>query len=439
MRWLIREARLLDPGRGVDDVADLLIEGGKIARIGQALMVEGEFETIEAKGMVLAPSFIDIHVHLREPGREYAETIESGVRAAAAGGFGAVACLPNTDPPLDNHAMVRYVIDRALQCGPVEVMPIGCITRGRAGEKLAEFGEMADAGAVGVSDDGDPVVDSSLMRRALEYAQQFALPVFTHPEDRTLSRNGVMNEGVVSTRLGLKGIPKQAEEIGIARDIELAGMTGGRLHVLHVSSAGGVELVRRAKERGFHVTAETAPHYLALTDESLAGYDTNRKMNPPLRTSADRDALRRGVAEGVLDVIATDHAPHPVHEKDAEFDRAPFGVLGLETALGVLLTHCVRPGHLTIETVIERLTAGPSRVLGREHVGIREGARASLTLFAPDESWVVDPNRLHSISRNTAFAGERLYGVVKALFLGQEMIPSDRNTTSQDRPATMVP
>lgn len=439
MRWLIKDARLLDPGRGVDRVADLLVEGGKIAKIGIGLSVEGECETIEAAGMVLSPSFIDLHVHLREPGREYAETIESGVRAAAAGGFSAVACMPNTDPPLDNHAMVRYVIDRALKCGPVEVMPIGCITRGRAGERLAEFGEMADAGAVAVSDDGDPVCDSSLMRRALEYAQQFDLPIFTHPEDRTLSRNGVMNEGVVSTRLGLKGIPKQAEEIGIARDIELAALTGGRLHVLHVSSAGGVEIVRRAKERGLNVTAETAPHYLALTDESLAGYDTNRKMNPPLRTSHDREALRRGVGEGVLEVIATDHAPHPVHEKDAEFDRAPFGVLGLETALGVLVTHCVRPGHLTLETVVERLTAGPARVLGRAHAGILEGERASLTLFAPDESWVVDPGRLHSISRNTAFGGERLFGVVKALFLGEEMIPSDQGTSSEDRPATMVP
>lgn len=422
MRWLIKQVRLLDPAAGIDRVGDLLVEEGKIARIGGEIRLDGEADEVDGEGLVLTPSLIDLHVHLREPGREYTETIESGVLGAAAGGFGALVCMPNTTPPLDSHSSVRYVVERAERCGPVKVWPAAAITQGREGKKLSEIGDLIDAGAVAVTDDGDPVSDSSLMRRALEYATQFGIPVMSHSEDKTLSRNGVMNEGVVSTRLGLKGIPAAAEEIGIARDIRLAELTGGKLHVQHVSSAGGANLIRRARENGLHVTAETTPHYLALTDESLAGYDTNRKMNPPLRTAEDRDVLREALADGVFDAIATDHAPHAVHEKDTEFDAAPFGVLGLETALAVSITHLVRPGHITLPLLVERFTSGPARVIGKGYEGIREGANASLTLFHPEQSWVVNPGRFHSPSRNTPFAGERLYGEVRAVILGDKVI-----------------
>ncbi len=432
MRWLIRKARLLDPANGIDRKGDLLIEEGKIARVGGEIRIDGEVSEIEAEGMTLTPSFIDIHVHLREPGREYAERIETGVRAAAAGGFGAVVCMPNTEPALDTHASIRFVIEEAERWGPVKVWPAGAITQGRKGEKLAEMGDLVRGGAVAVTDDGDPVADSDLMRRALEYSKSFDIPILTHPEDKTLSRGGVMNEGVVSTRLGLKGIPAAAEEIGIARDLRLAELSGGRLHVQHVSTAYGAELVRRAKERGLPVTGETAPHYVALTDESLAGYDTNRKMNPPLRTSRDRDALREALASGVLEVVATDHAPHGIHEKETEFDRAPFGVLGLETSFAVMLTHLVRPGHLSLPTLIERMTSGPAGVIGKEHLGIVEGRKASLTLFDTERSQVVDPSRFESLSRNTPFAGERLYGAIMGLFIGGDRIepvqPEESNT-----------
>ncbi|RPJ41611.1 MAG: dihydroorotase, partial [Candidatus Latescibacterota bacterium] len=342
--------------------------------------------------------------------------------AAAAGGFGAVACMPNTTPPLDSQGAIRFVLERASAAGPVRVLPVGAITAGRRGEVLAEIGELVRAGAVAVTDDGDPVADTRIMRRALEYARMFAIPVITHAEEKSLSRGGVMNEGEMSLRLGLRGIPSASETIAIDRDVRLAEMTGGRLHVAHVSTAGGVEIVRRAKERGVSVTAETAPHYLALTDQCLAGYDPNRKMNPPLRTAADRDALRAGLAEGVLDAIATDHAPHPVHRKEVEFDEAPFGVIGLETALAVSLTYLVRAGHLTLPRLVEALTSGPSRILGIDSPGLAEGERASLVLFDPKASWVVDPGRFESLSRNTAFAGERLFGKVRELFLGAERL-----------------
>ncbi len=422
MRWLIRGAHLLDPGSGLDRTGDLLVEEGVIARIGGEIRVDGEVEEVAGKGLVVTPSFLDLHVHLREPGKEYAETIESGVLGALAGGFGGLVCMPNTTPPLDTNASVRFVVEEARRCSPVDVMPAGAITKGRSGEKLAEFGDLVDGGAVAVTDDGDTVADSGLMRRALEYARQFDLPVFTHPEDKNLSRGGVIHEGVVSTRLGLKGIPAAAEEIGIARDIRLAELTGGRLHVQHVSTARGAQLVRHAKEKGLRVTAETAPHYLALTDESLAGYDTNRKMNPPLRPAADRDALREALREGVLDAVATDHAPHAPHEKDREFDAAPFGVLGLETALAVLITHLVRPGHLSLETLVERMTCGPASVIGVAGGRIVEGAEARLTVFDPEASWVVDPNRFRSPSRNTPFAGERLRGEVRTVVIGGRVI-----------------
>lgn len=427
MARLVKGARLLDPANGIDRTGDVLIEKGRITKVGGELDAGENVEVVEGKGMVLSPSFVDIHVHLREPGREDAETIESGTRAAAAGGFGAVACMPNTDPPIDNAGTVRYVIERAAEAGPVKVLPVGAVTTGRRGDRLAEIGDLVRAGAVAVTDDGDAVENPRLMRRALEYTRMFDIPVMSHAEIPELSRGGVMHEGEMSVRLGLRGIPSESETAAIDRDVRLAEMTGGRLHICHVSTAGGVEIIRRAKEKGLAVTGETAPHYLALTDQSLAGYDTNRKMNPPIRSAEDRDALRRGLADGVLDAIATDHAPHPAHEKEVEFDEAPFGVLGLETALSVAITYLVRTGRLDLPTLITRLTSGPARIVGLDHPGLVEGASASLTLFDPEASWVVDPYRLQSISRNTPFAGERLFGVVKCVLAG------DRRLDAPDR------
>lgn len=426
MAWLIKGARLLDPAGDVDRTGDLLVAEGKIASIGGDIPKEGEMVVIDGKGLVLAPSFVDIHVHLREPGREDAETIESGTRAAAAGGFGAVACMPNTDPPLDSRSAVRFVLERAKEAGPVKVCPVGAVTVGRKGKQLAEIGELVKAGVVAVSDDGDPVEDAGLMRRVLEYSKIFDIPVISHSEERQLSGNGVIHQGEMSARLGLTGIPAVSEEIAIERDVRLAELTGGRLHIAHVSTAGGVEIIRRAKDRGVRVTGETAPHYLALTDQSLAGYDSNRKMKPPLRSEADRDALRVGVADGTLDAIATDHAPHLNHEKEVEFEGAPFGVIGLETAMPVILTYLVRTGHLTLPLMVERLTSGPAGVIGLDHHGIVKGAPASLTLFDTESSWVVDPSAFHSLSRNTPFAGERLFGKIRALILGDRLLEPHR-------------
>jgi dihydroorotase len=422
MAWLIKGARLLDPARNLDRTGDVLVDGGKIARVGGEIRPDGAPETVDAKGLVLSPSFLDLHVHLREPGREDAETIASGTRAAAAGGFGAVACMPNTDPPLDSKGAIRFVLERAAEAGPVKVFPVGTITQGRKGERLSEIGDLVRAGAAAISDDGEPVANATLMRRALEYARMFDIPVITHAEEKNLSRGGVMHEGEMSVRLGLRGIPAESETVAIDRDVRLAELAGGRLHVAHVSTAGGVEIIRLAKDRGVAVTAETAPHYLALTDRSLAGYDPNRKMNPPVRTAGDRDALRAAVADGTIDAIATDHAPHPPHTKEVEFDEAPFGVIGLETALSAVLTYLVRAGHLTLARAVECLSSAPARVLGVEAPGIAEGAPASLVLFDPEATWVVDPNGFESLSRNTPFAGERLFGRVRDLFLGSARI-----------------
>jgi len=437
MAWLVKSARLLDPARGIDEEGDLRIgDDGRIEKFGGVIAADSGAEVVEGKGCVLSPFFVDIHVHLREPGREDAETIESGTRAAAAGGFGAVACMPNTTPPLATAGAIRFVLDRAAAAGPVRVLPVAAITAERQGERLAEIGDMVKAGAVAITDDGDPVESPLLMRRALEYSRMFDIPVMTHAEEKSLSAGGVMHEGEMSTRLGLRGIPAESEIVAIERDIRLAELTGGRLHVAHVSTGGGIEVIRRAKERGVDVTAETAPHYLALTDQSIAGYDTNRKMNPPLRTAADRDALRAALAEGVIDAIATDHAPHPVHEKEVEFDEAPFGVLGLETALAVALTYLVRPGHLELPTLIERLTSGPAGIVRFDLPGIAEGAVASLTLFDPESSWLVDPHQLASLSRNTPFGGERLFGEIRALFTRGEMLePAPRQEASGTSPS----
>jgi dihydroorotase len=414
----IRGARIVDPASGRDEVGDLLVSGGRVAERGAAA---AGAEPLDARGLVLMPGGIDIHVHLREPGREDEETVESGARAALHGGFTAVACMPNTEPPLDDQGAIRFVRARADEAGLARVYPIGAITVGRAGKSLAELGEMVAAGAVAFSDDGDSVADAGLLRRAFEYARMFGVPLISHCEDKTLSSGGVMNEGAMSTRLGLRGWPAVAEEVVIARDIAIAEFTGGRLHVAHVSSAGGADLVRRAKARGARVTAETTPHYLTLTDESLAGYDTRFKVNPPIRTAADREALVAAVADGTIDAIASDHAPHAAFEKDLEFDRAPFGLIGLETTLGLIVEELVRPGRLALATAIERITAGPARALGLRGGSLAPGAPADITLFDPGRVWTVESSGLFSLSKNSPFLGRSLHGVVTAVLVGGEM------------------
>ena len=414
---LIRGARIVDPASGRDEVGDLLIEGARVAERGAST---SGADVVDAKGLVLMPGALDIHVHLREPGREDEETIESGARAAIHGGFTSVACMPNTEPALDTQGAIRFVKAKAREAGLARVFPIGAITVGRRGERLTEFGEMVTAGAVAFSDDGDSVDKAGLKRRAFEYARMFGVPLISHCEDKSLSAGGVMNEGAVSTRLGLRGWPRIAEEIIIARDIALAEYTGGRLHVAHVSSAGGVALVREAKRRGVRVTAESMPHYFALTDDALAEYDTNLKVNPPIRTAEDREAIIAGLADGTLDTIASDHAPHASFEKDLEFDRAPFGLIGLETTLALVMTELVRPGRLSIAAAVERMTAGPARALGLPLGRLAPGAPADITLFDPDASWRVDPAEMLSRSKNTPFTGREVTGRVRMVFVAGE-------------------
>lgn len=415
---LVRGARIVDPATGRDEVGDLLIDGARVAERGASA---SGADVVDAKGLVLMPGAIDVHVHLREPGREDEETIESGARAAIHGGFTAVACMPNTEPALDNQGAIRFVKAKAREAGLARVFPIGAITVGRAGERLTEFGEMVAAGAVAFSDDGDSVERAGLLRRAFEYVRMFGVPLISHCEDKSLSAGGVMNEGEMSTRLGLRGWPRIAEEVIIARDIALAEYTGGRLHVAHVSSAGGVELVRQAKRRGVRVTAESMPHYFALTDEALAGYDTNFKVNPPIRTAADREAIIAGLADGTLDTIASDHAPHASFEKDLEFDRAPFGLVGLETTLGLVMTELVGRGRLSLSAAIERMTAGPARALGLPLGTLAPGAPADITLFDPAATWRVNAADFLTRSKNSPFAGRELSGRVAMVFVAGEL------------------
>ncbi|HEY8425976.1 MAG TPA: dihydroorotase [Limnochordales bacterium] len=409
MRLLIRGGRVIDPASGIDDELDVLVEDGRIRRLA-ALIREGADEVVDARGAWVIPGAIDIHVHLREPGLEHKERIETGTRAAAAGGITAVACMPNTNPAIDTAAIVSHVYAIARAQGLVRVYVIGALTKGRQGQELAEMGEMADAGAVAFSDDGDTVMDASLMRSALLYAAQLGRPVVVHCMDASLARGGVMREGPVATRLGLPGIPAEAESIIVARDIALARATGARLHVAHVSTAESVRLVAEAKASGAAVTAEVTPHHLFLTDEALAGYDASAKVNPPLGTEEDRQALRRALAEGIVDVVASDHAPHAPEEKEAELDQAPFGAVGLETMLALVLGHLVREGVLSPMQAVAAVTSKPAAVLGLPGGRLAEGAVGDITLFDPAGRWEVDPARLHSIGKNTPFAGWRLEG-----------------------------
>jgi dihydroorotase len=410
---LVTGGRVIDPSLGRDETADLLIVDGKVAAVGKGLGAPEEAERLDATGCVVAPGLVDLHVHLREPGREDVETIATGSRAGAAGGFTAVCAMPNTDPVTDNQAAVGFILAQARRAGTARVYPIGSVSLGQKGEQLTEMGELVAAGAVAVSDDGHPVATSHLMRTALEYALTFGIPVIDHCEDRTLSSGGAMHEGVVSARLGIKGIPRSAEDVIVARDISLAELTGGHVHLAHCSTEGTVRMVRDAKSRGVNVTAEVTPHHLVLTHQACEGYNTNAKMNPPLREPRDVEALRAGLADGTIDCIATDHAPHHYDAKEAAFEDAPFGVVGLETALAVAITELVEPGIVSLSALIHRMSTRPAEIAHLPGGTLRVGAPADVVVFDPSRSWKVDPAAFFSKSRNTPFAGLKLRGRVR--------------------------
>jgi dihydroorotase len=409
---VIRGGRVVDPANGRDGVMDVLFVDEKVAAVGPGLAAPDGAHVIDATGMIVAPGLVDIHVHLREPGHEGAETIESGTRAAAAGGVTSVVAMPNTNPPIDDVSGIRFVLRRAFESAHVRVWPTGAITVGRAGEKLSEIGAMARAGAVAVTDDGNAVPTSRLLRRALDYAKMFDLPVIEHAEDHTLMGDGVMNEGALASRLGHKGIPRQAESIAVARDIALAELTGARLHVTHISTRESVDLIRQAKARGVKVTADCTPHHFALTEEAVVRCGTNAKMNPPLREEADRRALIEGLRDGTVDAVATDHAPHSRAKKEQEFSSAPFGVVGLETLLPLVVTQLIEPGHLTWTQAVERLATAPARVLKLPVGTLSEGALGDAVVIDPKAERTLE--KFLSKSQNSPFLGWRLRGFAVA-------------------------
>lgn len=414
MKILIKEGHILDPSEKLNKTGSILIEDGKVKGYPsdtKKLEKDPTIEVINAQGMIVAPGFIDMHVHLREPGFEHKETIRTGCSAAAAGGFTSVVCMPNTNPVNDNASVTEYILLKARTEGIVNVFPIGAITKGEKGETLAEIGEMWEAGCVGISDDGHSVMNSRVMRHAMEYVKAFGIPVISHAEDIDLSGHGVMNEGFTSTVLGLRGIPSASEEVMVARDITLAELTGAHLHIAHVSTAGAVRLIRDAKKRGVKVTAEATPHHFTLTDRAILNYDTNAKVNPPIRSQEDVDAIREGLKDGTIDVIATDHAPHSEDEKKVEFDLAPFGISGLETALPVSLK-LVQDGVLTLPELITHLTFNPAKIIGVDRGTLKVGATADLVIFDPDKTVTVDREKFRSKGKNTPFHGWQLSGSV---------------------------
>jgi len=424
---LIQGGRLIDPSQGLDEIGSLLISEGKISWLGRGEITPPHpgYDVLHAQGLIVCPGFVDLHCHLRQPGFEEKETIATGTQAAARGGFTTVCCMPNTNPPLDNQATIDYVKSTAATEGVVRVLPIGCISKGRAGEELAGLSELKSAGVIAFSDDGEPALNSRLMRQALDWSRDLDLPITDHCEDTALSEGGVMNEGITSTRLGLGGIPNAAEEIIVARDLTLAQLTGGRLHIAHVTTEGSVDLIRRAKEKGIRVTAEVTPHHLTLTEERVTGYDTNAKVNPPLRTRRDIQALIQGLKENVIDIIATDHAPHTEADKSGEFASAAFGISGFETALGSLMS-LVRDGELTLTTLISKLTYEPSRIIKNEKLGtLAIGASADVTIFDPEREWVVDTKAFASKGRNTPWAGSVLKGKVMATIAQGKLVYKD--------------
>lgn len=418
---LIKNGRVIDPASHHDAVADVWIEDGLIKGVGANLSPAGT-EVFDATGLIVAPGFVDMHVHLREPGFEHSETIESGARAAAAGGFTSICPMPNTAPVNDSPTVTTYIIEKARRHAVVNVFPIGAITRGSLGEELAAIGSMRQAGAVAISDDGRPVMNAQLMRRAMEFARSFHMPVINHCEDLHLSAGGDMHEGVESVRLGLRGIPGSSEDVMVARDILLAEVTGARYHVAHISSRHSVEMVAFAKLKGLPVTSEATPHHLTLTDAGMIPYDSNYKMKPPLRSASDVNAVVEGVVNGAIDAIATDHAPHAGSEKMQEFEKCPFGIIGLETALGVALEHLVHSGKISLTRLIEMFTVNPARILSMPRGTLAVGAAADVAIFSTDRQWSYDVNKSFSKSRNSPFDGASFRGGPVATIVGGKIV-----------------
>ncbi len=415
-KLLIQNGRVIDPSQKMDRVTNLLIEDGRIAAYD--VKEAGEASVIDAAEKIVAPGLIDMHVHLRDPGREEDETIETGTAAALAGGFTSIACCPNTEPPMDSQGAVAYVRQKAQRADNCNVYVIACVSKNRAGEELAELGQLFEAGAVGVSDDGAPVHSAELMRRAFEYCLMFDKPVMNHAEIRELTQHGVMHEGTTQLVLGLSGMPAAAEDVMVSRDVALAEATEGRLHVMHVSTGGSVHIIRRARSRGVRVTAEVTPHHFTLTDERLRSFDSNFKMNPPLRGQGHVDAMIEALADGTIDCIATDHAPHAREKKMCELDQAPFGIVGLETALGLVVTRLIEPGHLDWSTALEKMTVNPARILDLPKGTLAIGADADVVIIDPHIRWKVDPAEFRSKSANTPFAGWELQGRAATVIVG---------------------
>jgi len=409
-KLLLEGGRVVDPTQDLDATRDLLLVDGRVADLGDGIEVGDDVEVVDVAGLVVTPGLVDMHVHFREPGQEHKETIASGVAAAAAGGFTAVACMPNTEPVNDNRSVTEFIVEQAEELDSVAVHPIGAVSLGQRGEELAEMGEMLEGGCVAFSDDGYPVATAELMRRALEYTRMFEVPVIEHCEEMSLTRDAAMHEGEVSTALGLKGHPGAAEEIIVARDVVLAELTGGRLHCAHLSSAGSLRQIRDARERGLTVTCEVTPHHFTLTDEAVRGFDTQTKMNPPLRGREDVDAVLEGLADGTIDAIATDHAPHHADEKALEFDLAPFGIVGLETAVPLACERLLHGGVVDLPRLVELMSTNPARVLGLDGGTLIPGSPADVTVLDPELSASVEPDRFRSKSTNTPFAGRELRG-----------------------------
>lgn len=424
MKLLVKGGRVIDPANDRDEFADILVENGRIARVGKNIRSR-DAQMLDATGKVVCPGFIDIHVHLREPGFEYKEDLASGTRAAAAGGFTTVCCMPNTDPVIDNLAVARFIKERAKRSGLVNVLPIGSITKKQAGEELSEYADLIAAGCVAFSDDGRPVKKSAVMRNALEYTKMFEVPVLAHSEDTELSAGGQMHEGFYSTYYGMKGIPAAAEEVMAARDIILTRLTAGKLHICHASTAGTMELIRQAKAEGLAVTCEVTPHHLTLSDELVGTYDTDTKVAPPLRSQEHIEALRAALSDGTIDCIATDHAPHNLESKDCEYDLAAAGISGLETAVAVIMDQLVRPGHLTLAEMVRLFTIGPADVIGLDKGRLNVGDIADITIIAPELTKTVDPEKFYSKGKNTPFKGMSLTGWPWATIAGGRLVCID--------------
>jgi dihydroorotase len=438
---LIKEGRVIDPGQGIDREIDILIIDGKISAVSNNLSknISRDCEVLNAKGLIVTPGLIDMHCHLRDPGLQEEETIASGTMAAAAGGFTAVACMANTNPVADTPSVIEYIISKAASEGFTGVMPIAAVTKGLRGEEMAEMGLLLDAGAVAFSDDGHPIMNAEVMRRALEYAKQFDATIISHCEDLNLSAGGVMNEGYMSTVLGLKGIPKAAEESMVERDCALAKEFNSKIHIAHVSTAGSVEIIRRAKDKGIKVTCETAPHYFTLTEGEVEGYNTNAKMNPPLRTEEDIKAVVKGLKDGTIDVIATDHAPHLTEEKKVEFNYAAFGIVGLETALSLMLTELVDSGVLTLSKVIEKLTCNPAKILSQKTATFKVGYPGNVTIIDLNKPVTVDSGSFFSKSKNSPYNGWKLKGAAAATIVAGRLVMKDGKILGASTPRPSLP